>query len=57
VAYNFQSGKNRTKLLTVYESVIQKVLLIIESILENAKYNFLSYTFMFCNQFYVLFPV
>jgi hypothetical protein len=37
VACNFQTGKNQTKLLTEYESVTQKVLLPIESMLQNAK--------------------
>jgi hypothetical protein len=37
VAYNFQTGNNQIKLLTEYESVTQKVLLLIESILKNAK--------------------
>jgi hypothetical protein len=37
VAYNFQIGSNKIKPLTEYESVIQTVLLSIESILQNAK--------------------
>jgi hypothetical protein len=37
VAYNFQIGNNKIKLLTEYESVTQKVLLSLESILQNAK--------------------
>jgi hypothetical protein len=37
VAYNFQTGKNEIKLMTEYESVTQKVLLLIESILQDAK--------------------
>jgi hypothetical protein len=37
VVYNIQNGSNEIKLLMVYESVIQKVLLFIESILQNAK--------------------
>jgi hypothetical protein len=37
VAYNFQTGKNKIKLLTEYESVTQKVLLPVESTLHNAK--------------------
>jgi hypothetical protein len=37
VAYNFQTGNNKIKLLKEYESVTQKVLLHIESILRNAK--------------------
>jgi hypothetical protein len=37
VAYNFQTGKNKIKLLTEYESVTQKTLIFLESILQNAK--------------------
>jgi hypothetical protein len=37
MAYKFQIGKNKIKLLTEYESVTQKVLLLIESLLQNAK--------------------
>jgi hypothetical protein len=37
VAYNFQTGNNRIKLLTEYESVTQKVVSPVESILQNAK--------------------
>jgi hypothetical protein len=37
VAYNFQTGNNNIKLLTEYESVTQKVLLLLESILQNPK--------------------
>jgi hypothetical protein len=37
VAYNFQIGRNNKKLLTEYESIAQKVLLLIESTLKNAK--------------------
>jgi hypothetical protein len=37
VAFNFQTGNNRIKLLTGYERVTQKVLWLIESILQNAK--------------------
>jgi hypothetical protein len=36
VAYNFQTGNNNIKLNTEYESVIQKALLRLESILQNA---------------------
>jgi hypothetical protein len=35
VAYNFQIGKNKIKLPTEYESVTQKVLLHIDSILPS----------------------
>jgi hypothetical protein len=38
VAYNFQTGNNKIKLLTEYENVTEKVLLVIESILQNAKH-------------------
>jgi hypothetical protein len=37
MAYNFQIGSNKIKLLKDYESVTQNVLLCIESMLENAK--------------------
>jgi hypothetical protein len=37
VAYNFQTGNNKIKLLTEYESVTQKVLILLESILQTAK--------------------
>jgi hypothetical protein len=37
VAYNFQTRSNKIKLLTEYESVTQKVLIPLESILQNAK--------------------
>jgi hypothetical protein len=37
VAYNFQNGNKKIKLLMEYESVTQKVLLRLESILQNAK--------------------
>jgi hypothetical protein len=37
MAYNFQTGNNKIKLLTEYENVTQEVLLLIELILLNAK--------------------
>jgi hypothetical protein len=37
MAYNFQIGIKSIKLLTEYQSVTQKALLLIESILYNAK--------------------
>jgi hypothetical protein len=37
MAYNFQTGKNKIKILTKYVSVTQKVLLLVEAILQNAK--------------------
>jgi hypothetical protein len=37
MAYNFETGNNRIKLLMEYERVTQKVLLFIEPILQNAK--------------------
>jgi hypothetical protein len=37
VAYNFQNGKNRIKLLMEYEIVTQRVLLSIEAISQDAK--------------------
>jgi hypothetical protein len=45
VAYNFEIGNNKSKLRTEYESLTEEVLLRTES-------NFLSYTFIFCKQFY-----
>jgi hypothetical protein len=37
VAYNFQTGHNKIKLRMEYESVTQKALLFIDSMLQNAK--------------------
>jgi hypothetical protein len=37
VAHNFQIGNNKIKVRKEYESVAQKVLLLLESILQNAK--------------------
>jgi hypothetical protein len=37
MANNFQTGKNKIKLLTEYESVTQKVLSPVEPILQNAQ--------------------
>jgi hypothetical protein len=37
VTCNFQTGNNQIKLLIQYESVTQKVLSSVESILQNAK--------------------
>jgi hypothetical protein len=37
VAYNFQTGNNKIKLLKEYESVTQRVLLHIEPTLHDAK--------------------
>jgi hypothetical protein len=37
VAFTFQTGNDKIKLLKEYESVTQKVLLPIESILQDAK--------------------
>jgi hypothetical protein len=37
VSYNFQTRNIKTKLLTEYENVTQKVLLVIDSVLQNAK--------------------
>jgi hypothetical protein len=37
MAYNFQTGKNKIKLLTKYESVTQEVLVPVESLLQNPK--------------------
>jgi hypothetical protein len=38
VPYNFQTESNKIKLLTEYESVIQKVLWLTEVILQNAPF-------------------
>jgi hypothetical protein len=54
VAYNFQTEKNKIKLLKEYESVTPKVLLLIELILQNVKQNFLSSDFIFLNRFYFI---
>jgi hypothetical protein len=37
VAYNFQIGNNKIKLLPEYENVTQELLLFLGSILQNAK--------------------
>jgi hypothetical protein len=37
VAYNFQTRNNKIKLLLQYESVTQKVLISLESVMQNAK--------------------
>jgi hypothetical protein len=37
VAYNFQIGNNKIKWLSEYESEIEKVLLFMQSTLQNAK--------------------
>jgi hypothetical protein len=37
VESNFQTGSNKIKLLTEYENVTQKVLLPLESTLQNAE--------------------
>jgi hypothetical protein len=37
VAYNFHAESNKIKLLKKYENVAQKVSLLIESMLQNAK--------------------
>jgi hypothetical protein len=39
MTYNFQTGKNKIKMLTEYENVTQKVLLLVfsESMLQNSK--------------------
>jgi hypothetical protein len=37
VAYNFETGSNKIKLLTEYESATQRVLLFIEPILQTAE--------------------
>jgi hypothetical protein len=36
MAYNFQTGSNKTALQTEHESATEKVLFFIESILQNA---------------------
>jgi hypothetical protein len=37
MAYNFQTRKNKIKLFMEYEGVTQRVLISLESILQNAK--------------------
>jgi hypothetical protein len=37
VAYNFKIGNNKLKLLAEYETVTQKVVLLLESLLQNDK--------------------
>jgi hypothetical protein len=37
VVYNIQTGNSKIKLFSEYESVTQKVLMAIESILQNCK--------------------
>jgi hypothetical protein len=37
MACNFQTGKNKIELVTEYESVTDKIVLLIESILQNTK--------------------
>jgi hypothetical protein len=42
VAYNFQTGKNKLKLLTVYEDVTQKVLFgnaVLAALMSGRKYD------------------
>jgi hypothetical protein len=52
VAGNLQTENNKIKLLTEYESITQKVILLIESVLQNAKqlqHAHLSWQVMFEN--------
>jgi hypothetical protein len=49
VAYNFQTGNNKIKLLMEYESVTQKNLLPVKPMLCC---QIISYTFIFRKQFY-----
>jgi hypothetical protein len=51
VAYDFQIESNKIKLLTEYESVTQKLLLFIDSMLQNAKQFHYSTPFIFRKQF------
>jgi hypothetical protein len=57
VAYNFQTGNNKIKLLTEYESVTQKVLYgntvlaALDALIDLVAFS------MFRKQFYLLFPV
>jgi hypothetical protein len=37
VAYNFQTGKKQIKQFMEYENVTQKVLQLVESVMQNAK--------------------
>jgi hypothetical protein len=53
VAYNFQTGNNKIKLHKEYESVTQKVLLFIESMMKMLK-NFNMCTFILLFQVWKL---
>jgi hypothetical protein len=37
MAYNSKTGSNKIKMLKKYENIIQKVLLLIETMLQNAE--------------------
>jgi hypothetical protein len=56
LAYNFQTGNNKIKLHTEYESVTQKVLLSLESMLQNGKQLQHARLFLQVSGF-ILFPV
>jgi hypothetical protein len=57
VAYNFQIGNNKINLLKEYESVTQKVLLPVESTLENAKKTSTCAPLVALSSFILFFPV
>jgi hypothetical protein len=57
VAYNFQIGENKIKLLAKYENVNQTVLLPVESILQNAKQYQHALLSSFFSSFILLFSV
>jgi hypothetical protein len=52
VDYNFQTGKNKIKLLMQYESVTQRVLLFVEPLLQKAKKTSTCAPFLARKQFY-----
>jgi hypothetical protein len=54
MAYNFQNGNNKIKLLKEYESVTQTVLLLVQSVMQNAKQVQQVCLFLARKQFYFL---
>jgi hypothetical protein len=57
MAYDFQTGNNKINLLMEYESVTQKVLLYIESVLQNVKKLQHACLSWHISSFILLFPV
>jgi hypothetical protein len=53
MAYNFQTGNSEIKLFTEYESVTQSIETTLRRV-YGAKYNFLSYIFIFLKHFYFI---